>query len=85
MEFIPYPNQVFLHKQFIVVPSDTMKNQMQRVLIAQLELDLLNSHNTVWALKWIDFKIVLIFFKCFRNTENLTRSLGLVDLFWEIS
>lgn len=51
MEFIPYPNQVFLHKQFIAVPSDTMKNQMQRVLIAQLELDLLNSHNTVWALK----------------------------------
>ena len=56
MEFIPYLNQVFLHEQFIVVPSDAMENQMQRVLIAQLELGLPSSHNTVWALNlsgWI--------------------------------
>jgi len=51
MEFIPYLNQVFLHEQFTVMPSDAMKNQMQRVLIAQLQLDLPSSQNTVWTLK----------------------------------
>lgn len=34
-----------------MVPSDAMKNQMQRVLIAQLDLDLPSSHNTAWTLK----------------------------------